>query len=189
MYDVRKELRGELNFRVRRWLNKVLSVDSTVTVSRYMIPGGGEERGGGGGLEGAQAAQHGRDGGAAEGVRGVKGAVAAAPRQAQGAHPHGRPAGAAPPCPRPFPWRNACMPDIPELLPAIGQPQFCDPIPMLFYPAIGRPNRFWPFDAGQVLYLPPPVLSWVSPGYTVPDLASRRTRVKASGNLDHHCRC
>eukprot|EP00959_Pyramimonas_sp_CCMP1952_P010399 217778-Pyramimonas_sp.AAC.1 len=99
-----------------------------------------------------------------------------------------------PHAPAPFPGATLACPyiatkDIPELLPAIGQPQFCDPIPMLFYPAIGRPNRFWPFDAGQVLYLPPPVLSWVSPGYTVPDLASRRTRVKASGNLDHHCRC
>eukprot|EP00976_Prorocentrum_cordatum_P029416 598898-Prorocentrum_minimum.AAC.1 len=39
---------------------------------------------------------------------------------------------------------------IPEFLPAIGSPQPRDPILMLIYPAISRPNRFWPLDAGQV---------------------------------------
>eukprot|EP00976_Prorocentrum_cordatum_P029791 606765-Prorocentrum_minimum.AAC.1 len=32
-YGVRKELAGELNFRVMRWLNKILTVDVTVSVS------------------------------------------------------------------------------------------------------------------------------------------------------------
>eukprot|EP00959_Pyramimonas_sp_CCMP1952_P340716 7136664-Pyramimonas_sp.AAC.1 len=32
-YDIRKELTGELNSPVKRWLNKVLTVNSTVSVS------------------------------------------------------------------------------------------------------------------------------------------------------------
>eukprot|EP00976_Prorocentrum_cordatum_P033448 681103-Prorocentrum_minimum.AAC.1 len=37
-YAIRKKLTGESKFRVRRWLNKVLTVDSAVTVSS---PNGG----------------------------------------------------------------------------------------------------------------------------------------------------
>eukprot|EP00959_Pyramimonas_sp_CCMP1952_P347722 7283845-Pyramimonas_sp.AAC.1 len=33
IYGVRKELAGELNFRVTRWLNKVLTAKFTVSVS------------------------------------------------------------------------------------------------------------------------------------------------------------